>query len=184
VPRLVQAFAAALVVFGLSACSGGARVTRGGPLDCPRCQGDGSVPVDVGEAVTWDAANLENHGKVPVVLERVAYLHRAPGTFLLGPLVARDSHIGLVKGFPPPLPAGRLHVLEGYHVPPFHSVADDVDVLVGISPLRKGSFSYSGLEVYYRVGRKHYVTTFDEGVRVCAPRSVPASRCVPPPSIK
>jgi len=184
VPRLIQALAAAVVVLVLSACGRGEQVERGGPLACPRCQGDGSVPAGVGEAVTWDAANLENHGKLPAVLERVVYLHRAPGTLLLGPVVARDSHIGLVKGFPPRLPAGKLHVLAGYEVPRFHRVSDDVDVLVGVSPLRKGSFSYSGLELYYRVGRKHYVTTFDEGVRVCAPRSVPTSRCRPPPSIK
>jgi len=53
-----------------------------------------------------------------------------------------------------------------------------------VSPLREGAFSYSGLKVYYRVGRKHYVVTFDEGVRVCAPASVPLSKCQPPASIK
>ena len=53
-----------------------------------------------------------------------------------------------------------------------------------MSPLREGSLSYSGLEVYYRVGRRHYVTTFDFGVRVCAPGSVPQDLCEPPPSIR
>jgi hypothetical protein len=173
-----------LTACGSGGGENGARVTRGGPLACSRCQGDASMPMDVGKLGTFGAANLQNHGKSPAVLERVAYLHRSPGLLLLGPLMAKRARIGLIREFPPRGLAGRLRHLRGYQVPPFHDFRDAVDVLVGVSPLRAGSFSYSGLEVYYRVGSRHYVTTFDEGVRVCAPGSVPLGSCPPPDSIK
>jgi hypothetical protein len=183
VPQLVMGIV--LVVLTAIGCSArGERVTRGGPLACSRCQGDDAMPMDVGTLGTYGAANLQNHGNAPVVLERVAYLHRTPGLLLLGPIVAKNSGVGLIREFPPHRLTRKLNTLEGAKVPPFHDIEDDVDILVGVSPLRKGSFSYNGVEVYYRVGRKQYVATFDEGVRVCAPASVPLGRCQPPVSIK
>jgi hypothetical protein len=183
--HLLEALASALLVIALAGCGGsGAHVERGGPLACGDCQGDGSMPMGVAELGTWDAARLQNRGKAPAVLERVVYLHRTPGTFLLGPLVAKNSRVGLIREFPPRHFVGKLDLLAGYEVPPYHGLKDEVDILVGVSPLRKGSFSYDGLDVYYRVGKKHYVAFFDEGLRVCAPRSVPQDRCRPPPSIK
>jgi hypothetical protein len=177
---------AALLVLALSGCggSGGGHVERGGPLACGDCQGDASMPMGIGELGTFDAATLQNSGKAPAVLERVVYLHRTAGMLLLGPLAATNSHVGLIRQFPPRRRVGKLAVIEGFKVPPYHGIADDVELLVGASPLRNGSFSYNGLDVYYRVGKKHYVAFFDEGLRVCAPRSVPPSRCPPPASIK
>jgi len=181
----LAALASSLFVLALAGCaSRGGHVERGGPLACGDCQGDGSMPMGVGELATWDAATLQNSGNAPVVLERVVYLNRAPGTLLLGPLVARNSHVGLIREFPPRHFVGKLDVLAGSEVPPYQGLDDEVEILVGVSPLHNGSFSYNGLDVYYRVGKKHYVAFFDEGLRVCAPRSVPQSRCRPPPSIK
>ena len=183
--RLPEVLASALLVVALAGCgSNGAHVERGGPLACGNCQGDGSMPMGIAELGTWDAATLQNRGKAPAVLERVVYLHRTPGTLLLGPLVTKNSRLGLIREFPPRRFVDKLHLLAGFKVPPYHGLEDSVDILVGISPLRKGSFSYNGLDVYYRVGKKHYVALFDEGLRVCAPRSVPQSRCPPPHSIK
>jgi hypothetical protein len=183
--RALAVLASALLVPALAGCgSGGAHVERGGPLACGDCQGDGSMPMGIGERGTWDAATLQNSGMAPAVLERVAYLHRTPGMLLLGPLVAKNSHVGLIREFPPRHFVGKLDLLAGYEVPPYRGIKDDVEILVGVSPLRNGSFSYDGLDVYYRVGKKHYVAFFDEGLRVCAPRSVPQSRCRPPPSNK
>ena len=180
------ALASALLVLALAGCGGshGGHVERGGPLACGDCQSDASMPMAVGELGTYDAATLQNSGKKPAVLERVAYLHRTPGLLLLGPLVARDSHVGLIREFPPRHFVGKIGLLANYAVPPYHGIGDDVEILVGVGPLHNGSFSYNGLELYYRVGAKHYVTTFDQGVRVCAPRSVPESRCPTPSSIK
>jgi hypothetical protein len=183
--RLLAVLASAVLLPALAGCgSSGRRVERGGPLACADCQGDGSMPMRIGELGTWDAATLQNSGKTPAVLERVVYLHRTPGTLLLGPLVAKNSQLGLIREFPPRHFVGKLDLLAGYEVLPYHRLADDVDILVGVTPLRDGSFSYNGLDVYYRVGKKHYVAFFDEGLRVCAPRSVPQSRCRPPPSNK
>jgi hypothetical protein len=183
--RAALLFASTALLALATGCSGrGEQVIRGGPLACPQCQGDAAMPMDVGDLGTYGAANLQNHGEAPVVLERVAYLHRTPGLLLLGPILAKNSGVGLIREFPPRRLSGKLNTFKAASVPPFHDIKDDVDVLVGVSPLRRGSFSYSGLEVYYRVGKKHYVVTFDEGVRVCAPASLPLSKCQPPPSIK
>jgi hypothetical protein len=180
----VVVLAAVGVVLVLALRGGGDGLTRGGPLACADCNTDVSMPLDVGALGTFGAANLENHGKVPAVLERVAYLHRTRGLLLLGPLVARNPGVGLIREFPPHDLKGKLRNLRGFRVPPYHRVEDDVDVLVGVSPLREGSLSYAGLDVYYRVGKRHYVTTFDFGVRVCAPGSVPQNLCDPPPPIR
>jgi len=76
-----------LLALAVTGCSGHReRVTSGGPLACPRCQGDAAMPMDVGKLGTYGAANLQNHGQSPVVLEGVAYLHRTPGFLLLGPI--------------------------------------------------------------------------------------------------
>jgi hypothetical protein len=174
-----------LLVLALTGCGGrGGHVERGGPLACPDCQGDASMPMAIGERGTFDAATLQNSGKAPAILERVVYLHRTPGMRLLGPLAARDSHVGLIREYPPRHDVGKVDDLAGYEVPPYHGIEDDIELLVGVSPTRNGSFSYDGLELYYRVGTKHYVTTFDMGLRVCAPRSFPQKRCQPPPSIR
>jgi hypothetical protein len=180
------ALVSALLALVVTGCGGspGKHVERGGPLACGDCQSDASMPMGVGELGTFDAATLQNSGKRPAVLERVAYLHRSPGLLLLGPLVARNSHVGLIREFPPRHFVGKVDLLPGYQVPPYRRIADDVEILVGVSPLRNGDLSYNGLELYYRVGSRHYVTTFDEGLRVCAPRSVPESRCPTPTSIK
>jgi len=179
---VVLAVGTVLLVVALT--RGGDGITRGGPLACQDCNTDVSMPLDVDALGTFGAANLENRARVPAVLERVSHLNRMPGLLLLGPLAAQNSGVGLIREFPPHDLKGKLHNLPGYRVPPYHGPADDVDILVGVSPLREGSLSYSGLEVYYRVGRRHYVTTFDFGVRVCAPGSVPQDLCEPPPSIR
>jgi hypothetical protein len=185
VPRAL-APAAVLLVLALTGCaggSGGAHVERGGPLACPDCQSDASMPMGVGDLGTYSAAILQNRGAAPAVLERVVYLHRTAGMLLLGPLVAKNSRVGLIREFPPRHFVGKLDLLRGFAVPHYRGIADSIEILVGVSPLRNGSFSYDGLKLYYRVGQKHYVTTFDQGLRVCAPRSIPESRCHPPPSI-
>ena len=143
--RVIWALAAVTLAVATSGC-GGRRVVRGGPLECPRCQGDASMPMAVGALGAYGAANLQNHGKVPLVLERVAYLHRTPGLLLLGPVVVKSSapSVGLIREFPPGRLARKLNLLPGYEVPPYHHIEDDVDILVGVAPLRKGSVSYSG----------------------------------------
>jgi len=160
-------------------------VTEGGPLACADCSAGASIPVAVGKRATFGAANLENHGNEAAVLERVEYVDLTPGVRILGPVVSRSgesrgSGIGLVLGYPPPQLKGAFHELSGYRVLPLRSFDDEVDVLVGLSPSREGMFSYRKLRIYYHVGSKHYVTTYDMGVRVCAPPSTWRSRCLPP----
>jgi hypothetical protein len=185
---------AAAVVLGAGALvtfsgGGGERVAGGGPLACADCHSGASMPMDIGELGTYGAANLENRSKKPAVLDHVEYVERTPGLRILGPLVSRRGDtpaggVGLIREFPPRQLKGALHSLAGYRVLPFRSFADSVDILVGISPQRKGKLSYRKLKLYYRVGGKRYVATFDMGVRVCAPGSVPLARCPSPLSDK
>jgi hypothetical protein len=172
------AVAPALLVLVSIGCGGrGERVTEGGPLACPDCHDVSYMPMDVGKVGTYGGVNLQNTGKVPAVLERVEYVDRTPGLRLIGPFAARNAGIGLVREFPPRGLAGKLHPLHGYRVPPFHRIADDVDVLLGVSPLRRGTLSYRALRVYYRVGDRQYVATLDQRVLLCAPGSVPLETC-------
>src|SRR6266536_3331753 len=178
--------AAAAVVLGAGALvtfsgGGGERVAGGGPLVCPGCHSGASMPMDIRELGTYGAANLENRSKKPAILDDVEYVDRTPGLRIFGPLVTRrgdtpGAGVGLIRQFPPRQLKGALHRLAGYRVLPFRSFADSVDILVGISPQRKGKLSYRKLELYYRVEGKRYVATFDMGVRVCAPGSVPLER--------
>jgi hypothetical protein len=143
------------------------------------------MSADVGDVGTYGAADLENHGKEVAVLERVEYVGRTPGLLIIGPLVSRAGErpgggIGLIREFPPPQLKGALHHLRGYRVRPFRTIDDDVRIVVGVGPRRPGKLSYRQLKVYYHVGGKGYVATYDEGVRVCTPRSLPVSSCRPP----
>ena len=160
-------------------------IASGGPLACPECHTGASMPMSVGELGTYGAANLDNHGKEPAVLDRVELVDRTRGLRILGPLVFRSGDrpgggIGLIRQFPPPGLKGALHPLHGYRVLPYRSFDDDVALLVGVSPLREGKLSYRKLKLYYHVGEERYVATFDMGVRVCAPRSVQLARCPTP----
>ena len=143
------------------------------------------MPMDVGDVGSYGAADLENHSDEPAVLEHVEFVDLTPGLRVSGPLVSRagerpDGGVGLVREFPPTGLRDALHPLHGFRVLPYHSFADDVRVVVGVSPLRKGKLSFRRLKLYYHVEDKRYVTTFDMGVRVCAPRSVPLARCPTP----
>jgi hypothetical protein len=157
----------------------------GGPLACPDCHSGASMPMSIGEVGTYGAADLENRSEQAAILDHVEFVERTPGLLLLGPLVSRAGDrpgggVGLIRQFPPPGLRGALHLLSGYRVEPFRSFADDVSILVGVSPLRKGKLSYRELKLYYRVGGKRYVATFDMGVRVCAPASIPLPQCPTP----
>ena len=173
------------VVLILAFSGSGEGIAAGGPLACPDCHSGASMPMNVGALGTYGAADLQNHGKEPAILDRVEYVDRTAGLRIMGPLVSRAGDrpgegIGLIREFPPRVLKGALHPLHGYRVLPFRSFADDVQVLVGVSPLRRGKQSYRRLKLYYRVGSKRYATTFDMGVRVCAPGSIPLVRCPTP----
>ena len=145
------------------------------------------MPMDIGDKGTYGAADLQNRSKKPAVLDRVEFIDVTPGLRLLGPLVSRRGDrpfegVGLIRQFPPPGLEGALHPLHGYRVLPFRGLADYVSILVGVSPLRKGRLSYRQLKLYYSVGDKRYVTTFDIGLRVCVPGSIPLARCPTPVS--
>jgi hypothetical protein len=160
-------------------------IVAGGPLACRDCHSGASMPADVGDLGTYGAADLRNHGEEPAVLDHVEFVELTPGLRILGPLVSRAGDkpgggVGLIREFPPRGLKGVLHPLHGYRVLPHRSFADDVQILVGLSPQRRGKLSYRRLKLYYRVGDKRYVATFDMGVRVCAPYRVPAARCPTP----
>jgi hypothetical protein len=183
----VVALAVGLGALGIVAFSGGSSVgiVAGGPLACSDCHTGASMPADIGDVGTYGAADLQNQSDEPAILDHVEFVDLTPGLRILGPLVSRagdrpSGGIGLIREFPPRSLKGALHPLHGYRVLPYHSFADDVQILVGVSPQRRGKLSYRRLKLFYRVGIKRYVATFDMGVRVCAPSSVPSTRCPTP----
>lgn len=173
------------VVLILVFSGSGEGVVEGGPLACPDCHTGAAMPADIGDLGTYGAADLQNQSDEAAILDRVEFVDLTPGLRILGPFVTRSGdrpggEIGLIREFPPPGLKGALHPLHGYRVRPFRGFADNVQILVGISALRRGRLSYRKLKLYYRVGSKRYVATFDMGVRVCAPGSVPSTRCPTP----
>jgi hypothetical protein len=71
---------AAVVLVGCSSAP-----IRGGPLAEPGVRMGESVLMDPGKTGTYGAETLANHGHEDVVLDRIAFLDRAPGLEIIGP---------------------------------------------------------------------------------------------------
>ena len=180
---LVGAVAAAAAIFGDS----GRR--RGGPLSCEDCgYAASSIPVDIGKTGTYGILVVRNPGPETAVLERVDYRELTPGLQMLRPFALRVGDYkggrlasGLTLTFPPGDVGGVARPLTGFPVERHRTNKDDVEVLLGFRPKRKGVFSYDALDLYYHVGKVRYVATYHVGLKICAPRAAFAPgkrRCV------
>jgi hypothetical protein len=167
----VGAVAAAAAIFGDT----GRR--RGGPLACKDCgYASSSVPLDIGKAGTYGIIVVRNPESDTAVLERVVYRELTPGLEMLRPLALRLGDYrrgglasGLTLTFPPPGVGGAARPLAGFPVEHHRTNKDDVELLLGFSPRRKGVFSYDALDLYYHVGKVRFVTTYHVGLKICAP---------------
>jgi hypothetical protein len=173
------AAAAALAAGAVGAAGvilGGSGVHHGGPLACGDCDSvASSIVLDVGQTGTYGINVLRNRGSKPAVLDRVVYRRLTPGLEMLHPLALRLGDYkphglasGLTRGFPPTGTAAARPI-ERVAVAPHGSNIDDVELLLGFKARRKGVFSYDALDLYYHVGKKHYVTTYRAALKVCAP---------------
>lgn len=157
---------------------GDSGVHAGGPLACGDCGYAASgVPIDVGKAGTYGIVVVRNRGSQPAVLDRVGYRRLSPGLEMLPAMALRvgdyEGPGGLASGlsltFPPPHVHGVARRLRGFPVLPHRTLRDDVELLLGFRPRRRGVFSYEALDVYYHVGKRRYVATFEVALKVCAP---------------
>ena len=172
---------AAVVLVG---CSSGAPIL-GGPLAEPGVRIGESVLMDPGKTGTYGAETLANHGGEDVVLDRIAFIGRAPGLEIIGPLVVHVRTTpglpalvtGLIRQYPPPHEGATLYPVAGFRIAPHRSWRDDAELLIGFRAHRAGMLSYRGLEVHYHVGKRRYVATFPDPLIVCVPRSFPLRKC-------
>ena len=182
---LVCAIVAAVVLAVVLSAGSSGGVARGGPLAEPGIRMGESAVMDLGQAGTYGAETLTNHGDAPVVLDRVSFVGRSHGLEIIGPLV---SHVrtqpgvpalvaGLIRQFPPPHEGAVLKPVPGFRIAPHRSWRDDVELLIGFRAHRRGLLAYRALELHYRVGSTRYVTTFPDPLVICVPRSFPLSRC-------
>jgi hypothetical protein len=149
----------------------------GGPLDCNDCGSvASSVPADVGEKGTYGIIVLRNRGAEAAELDRLEYRGLTPGLQMLPALALRlgdRSGGGLATGlslsFPPAGTKGLAGRLRGFRVAPHRTGRDDVELLLGFLPRRKGVLSYRSVEIHYRVGNRRYVTTYHVGLKICVP---------------
>jgi hypothetical protein len=169
---VLGAVAAAAVVLGDSG------VHTGGPLACQDCgYAASSVPIDVGKAGTYGIVVLRNRGSETAVLDHLGYRRLTPGLEMLPALALRVGDYkgpgGLASGlsltFPPPHVDDIARRLAGFPVLPHRGRRDDVELLLGFRPRRKGVFAYDALDIYYHVGTRRYVTTYQVGLKICAP---------------
>jgi hypothetical protein len=174
---------AVLLVLRLTGSSGGP--IRGGPLAQPGLRTGESALMDVGKVGTYGAETIRNHGKVPAVLDHIVFVGLSRGLEIIGPLV---MHVraqpgvpalatGLIRQFPPPHKGATLHPVAGFRIAPHRSWKDDVELLIGFRPHRRGVLSYRALELHYHVGKIRYVTSFPDPLVICAPYSFPLTRC-------
>jgi hypothetical protein len=179
--------AAGLGAVSATGCSGGKPI-RGGPLAEPGVRMGESALMDVGKTGTYGAETLVNHGRKPLVLDRIVFVERSPGLEIIGPLA---MHVrtqpgmpalatGLIRQYPPPHKGAKLHPVAGFRIAPHRSWKDDAELLIGFRAHRRGVLSYRALEIHYHVGKKRYVTTYPDPLAVCVPRSFPLRRCKPP----
>jgi hypothetical protein len=182
---LVSGTVAALILAIVLSSGSSPGVVRGGPLAEHGVRMGESAVMDVGQAGTYGAETLTNHGHVPLVLDRISVVGRSKGLEVIRPLVMRVRTepglpalvAGLVRQFPPPHEGATLHSVSGFRVAPHRSWKDDVELLIGFRAHRRGVLSYRALELRYHVGNTRYVTMRSDPLVICVPRSFPLSRC-------
>jgi hypothetical protein len=144
--------------------------------------------MNVGQAGTYGLETITNHGHEPAVLDSISFTGRSDGLEILGPLL---MHVrtrpgtpalvaGLIRRFPPPHRGAVLRPVAGFRVEPHRSWKDDVEILIGFRPHRKGVLYYRALELRYHIGETRYVASYPDPLAICVPSSFPLERCKPP----
>ena len=173
---VVALAAAAALAFALKRSHG---IHHGGPLACSGCGTIGSaIPVDIRRSATVGTDVVINRGDKNAVLEGIAFDELTPGVEILGPLALRIGDYrgrglaaGAILGFPPPLTRGVARPVRGFVVHPHRSRDDDVELLIGLRPRRRGAFHYRSYTLHYHVGHTRYAAPYPSSMTVCAPRT-------------
>jgi hypothetical protein len=179
-----------VAVGALAGCGRGSEteVVRGGPLAEPGVRMGQAAAMHLGQDGTYGLETITNHGRETAVLDGISFVGRSDGLEILGTLVmhvrtkagTRALVAGLTRRFPPPHRGAVLHPVAGFRIAPHRSWKDDVEILIGFRPHRRGVLFYRALELRYHVGDRHYVARYPDSLAVCVPYSFPLSRCKPP----
>jgi hypothetical protein len=173
----------------VAGCGGSSQeAVKGGPLAEPGVRMGEAAAMNLGQSGTYGAETVTNHGRETAVLDSISFVGRSEGLEILGPLV---MHVrtkprtpalvaGLIRRFPPPHRGAVLHPVAGFRIAPHRSWNDDIEILIGFRPHRKGVLYYRALKLHYHVGETRYVATYPDPLAVCVPYSFPLERCKPP----
>lgn len=140
---------------------------EGGPLAYDEGYADSlafTVPLDT--AYSWGLPVLENSGKVEAVVERVSLLDEGGAIRVVGvravPETAEDA-----VGFAPGFDADASQEVAGLVVPPGRN--NGFQLVFGLEVTDPGISRFHGVRVEYRVGGRHFATTLNHAVALCAP---------------
>jgi hypothetical protein len=178
----LAALAVVAVLLGNHVNGSGRRT--GGPLACADCDRTAtSILVRRGQRASFGLLGLSNHGSRPATLEAVRLLDADPAFELVGTLVVEPDgtgSIGVVLGFPPADPGGRVVDVAGYVIQPARSAEDFVQILVGATITKRGRHGARQIAVDYRVGGRPYRAVFDNSLWLCTHGDVPDDGCTNP----
>ncbi len=160
---LVVALAGAIAVWALDRSD----PVEGGPLAYDEGYGDSlafTVPLDT--VYSWGLPVLENSGNVEAVIERVSLVDESGSIREIGVRAVAhtaEDAVGFAPGFDPD--AGQD--VAGLVVPPGKD--NGFQLVFGLEVTDPGIARFHGVRVDYRVGTRHFVTTLNHVVALCAP---------------
>ncbi len=142
-------------------------VVEGGPLAYEEGYADRlafTVPLDT--AYSWGLPVLENSGKADAVVERVSLLDESGAIREVGVRAVPETATDAV-GFAPGFDADTGHEVAGLVVPP--GKGNGFQLVFGLEVTDSGISGFDGVRVEYRVGGRHFATTLNHVVALCAP---------------
>jgi len=145
-----------------------------GPLGTDNVTAMG-VPQQAGRPFSIGLPVVYNRGTRPATIERISLVEKSPGLQLLETHVAGIRRKTLLTAFTYRWPErgaySDLHSPNGYVVPP--ETRRGVELVFVLRADQPGAHQFTGAQVDYRIGARHYRTTLWEGARICAVRTLP-----------
>ena len=120
------------------------------------------IPANVGDRVAAGLFAPVNASSGALVIDSIAPDAVPPGLRVLGYRVTQAG-IGSARAFPPAGVPGDA--VRGWVVQPGHGV----NFVIGLEPLRDGTFTIPGFTVRYHEGWHRYTVHYGQAVRICAP---------------
>ena len=132
-----------------------------------------SVPVPVGEELTYGQVTIGNESERSLIIERIT-VEADEGLDVLGVQLAsedRRENIGLLSGYPPKSLKGSLSAAEGAVIEPIRKGDAGIELIVGVRPNRAGRWWLREITIHYRQGEEHFKKQMTQEVLICSPAS-------------